>query len=759
MRFSFLSADVCLRSVLTLGIIAQICFSPSASAQAVDYQLSVIGPSTVYAGNTVYYAIKPTFTFFTPQTTVSSLLNRWWVNTVQLSGTPVDFRVNCRITDCGTDWNGRFESNGEVVLRAFIPATTSVKQYTLGITVEVGGVIKTTNVPLRVLPTPAPLPVLTSIPSIPIPGVQKWEDNMVKLGTKWCGSTDTFSFSAESQVWYYDGARVYFQMADYTRNRSWEACALNLARQYRDHVIRNSGKLLGSRVFSRGLLMAWQRTGDASFREAVTLLSKNATAWTLAVSDEAIRETAYIVDAHIDAERAGEPRHPALLRNIDYLLGYYDMLFVSKSYRIHQSFYDGLAAEALINYYELTKDPRIPPTIKLMLDWTWDYGWDKSRYLMVYNPEPFGAKCTWGCQEYGSSLVSLVVPAFAWYWSLTGDPAYQRRGDEIFSHALDEDLSFSGKVFSQTYHWSFDYLRWRGSAQNAPTCTYSVSPSSASLPASQGTATFQVSTTAGCPWIASSTASWAVPSADANRNGSGSVTYSIGANTLSTTRSATLNIAGKTIVLTQAATAALPQSPTTPQSLALMPGATGTYTIPDTAPFNAVGDFRFEMRIHGYNVTTSANEYSNIWAAENLAILRGGAKGQTIRFHYSPSIIVLNVAGMDDFILRVQRFSATGKLHVEVWPAEGASAPKVVGAAEAPTRLLNFAGTRTIGSSRTSNANIAWVRWYSTTVPLKGAPPADTGIGDLATWLFDGDGMDSVNGLNINTKASYIPTP
>ncbi|MCL4852132.1 MAG: hypothetical protein KJZ78_12225 [Bryobacteraceae bacterium] len=54
-----------------------------------------------------------------------------------------------------------------------------------------------------------------------------------------------------------------------------------------------------------------------------------------------------------------------------------------------------------------------------------------------------------------------MVPAFGWYYSVTQDPLYRDRGDEIWSHALDDDISYSGKIFSQNYRWSFDYIRWR----------------------------------------------------------------------------------------------------------------------------------------------------------------------------------------------------------------------------------------------------------------------------------------------------------
>ena len=61
----------------------------------------------------------------------------------------------------------------------------------------------------------------------------------------------------------------------------------------------------------------------------------------------------------------------------NWFLGHFDRLFTSAvNQDVNQTFYNGLMAEALINYYQLTQDPRIPPTIKKLLDWEWANGWN-----------------------------------------------------------------------------------------------------------------------------------------------------------------------------------------------------------------------------------------------------------------------------------------------------------------------------------------------------------------------------------------------
>jgi hypothetical protein len=86
------------------------------------------------------------------------------------------------------------------------------------------------------------------------------------------------------------------------------------------------------------------------------------------------------------------------------------------------------------------------------------------------------------------------------------------------------------------------------------TCTYSISPTSASSPATGGTGTVTVTATAGCSWTAASNSSFITITSGAAGTGNGSVGYSVAANTLTTSRTGTLTIAGQTFTVTQAGT-------------------------------------------------------------------------------------------------------------------------------------------------------------------------------------------------------------
>jgi Ricin-type beta-trefoil lectin domain-like/Ricin-type beta-trefoil lectin domain len=333
-----------------------------------------------------------------------------------------------------------------------------------------------------------------TVPPIPppaAPGLAKWQDEMITLGRTWCNGK-TYAFGYEDDVWYYDGTRVYYQIADYTQDPSWNACALNVSHQYRDYVISNSGKIPGWRVFPRGLRMAWERTGDDSYKQAVILLATNSAFASTAgnPSDTVIRETAFVAEAYMEAERVGQPRNPLLAKAIGYLEADFQRIFVTGGYSLHQPFFDGLAAEALIDYYQLTGDASVPPAVKIMLDGDWAKAYNQTTHELAYNPDPPGPTCNTGCQGYVPDITNLLDPAYAWYWTISKDPTYLQEADIMFGNGLDTDISYSGKIFSQNYRWTFDYVQWRTGATPA----YSASLSPAVLPGTWMTLTSRSTT-------------------------------------------------------------------------------------------------------------------------------------------------------------------------------------------------------------------------------------------------------------------------
>jgi len=82
-------------------------------------------------------------------------------------------------------------------------------------------------------------------------------------------------------------------------------------------------------------------------------------------------------------------------------------------------------------------------------------------------------------------------------------------------------------------------------------CSFVLSPVSQSYTASGGTGSVSVSTASSCGWTAASSASWLTVTAGAGGTGPASVSFSVAANTGSTSRTATLAVGGQVFTVTQ----------------------------------------------------------------------------------------------------------------------------------------------------------------------------------------------------------------
>jgi Putative binding domain, N-terminal/Viral BACON domain len=85
-----------------------------------------------------------------------------------------------------------------------------------------------------------------------------------------------------------------------------------------------------------------------------------------------------------------------------------------------------------------------------------------------------------------------------------------------------------------------------------PACTFSVSPSSRSVPSAGGNSTFGVSAAQGCAWTATTPDSWITITGGASGDGDGTVSFSASEHTGTSQRTGRLTIAGETVTVTQA---------------------------------------------------------------------------------------------------------------------------------------------------------------------------------------------------------------
>jgi len=126
--------------------------------------------------------------------------------------------------------------------------------------------------------------------------------------------------------------------------------------------------------------------------------------------------------------------------------------------------------------------------------------------------------------------------------------------------------------------------------QDAAPCTFELSATEQSVPATGGTGRITVTAVAGCPWSAQSDAAWVVLTGGTTGTGNGSVTFTIASNPGTTTRAASIAVAGQTVKVTQQAAAPIPP-PTaadcgvavTPKDVSFLAAGTSSSSITVTA--------------------------------------------------------------------------------------------------------------------------------------------------------------------------------
>jgi hypothetical protein len=87
--------------------------------------------------------------------------------------------------------------------------------------------------------------------------------------------------------------------------------------------------------------------------------------------------------------------------------------------------------------------------------------------------------------------------------------------------------------------------------RQSPVCNYDISPASASFPSDGGSGRIDVSTGNACPWTASTSASWIDITSGSADVGNGRVEYTVSANTSSSSRTGTIEVAGRTFTVSQ----------------------------------------------------------------------------------------------------------------------------------------------------------------------------------------------------------------
>lgn len=304
---------------------------------------------------------------------------------------------------------------------------------------------------------------------VPIPLLAQWRSNMITMARKHCQALEN-GLTGESALaaTYYDAEWVFYQIGDYTGDRSWYQCAQLAESRYRDeYVMPNAGVIPGYWNFTHGMTRDYLSTGDRVSQSGAILLAQRAAfasdTTPLGSSADASmsREVAYAIMSYLNAENVGQPHRPRTEQLVAQALGHVRQWTVSRNAEYVRPFMFALTAQALITYNsERGGNSQILPTLVQGADWIWENCWLPSQQAFKYTDRNVSS----GGTEPAPDLNLLIAPVYAWLWNQTGEPRFRERADQIFVGGVKNAYITNPKQFNQNYRWSFDFVKWRSQA-------------------------------------------------------------------------------------------------------------------------------------------------------------------------------------------------------------------------------------------------------------------------------------------------------
>ena len=190
------------------------------------------------------------------------------------------------------------------------------------------------------------------------------------------------------------------------------------------------------------------------------------------------------------------------------------------------------------------------------------------RYIATSRPTVGGLKNA--LYKYGPLVTTMEVYTDFYYY--TGGVYEHASGDQEGGHAVllvgydDRESCFivknswgegwgEGGFFRIGYsqlgpgvEFGFYTIAYR---EPPDSCSYSLSPASQSFGAGRGSGSFKVTAPAGCKWTAAERTSWIKITSATDGNGSGKVTYSVSANTGTSSRNGKITVGDKVFTVNQ----------------------------------------------------------------------------------------------------------------------------------------------------------------------------------------------------------------
>ena len=215
------------------------------------------------------------------------------------------------------------------------------------------------------------------------------------------------------------------------------------------------------------------------------------------------------------------------------------------------------------------------------------------------------------------------------------------------------------------------------------------------------------------------------------------------------------------------------------QSLRVPANASINLTVPATAPFTALGDYRVAFRLHDWSLPASG-QVTLFHIGNGSVTLNSSGQLCGLNFGDNQSSwgnnVCVSVGGLNDIVGRIQRFGTSFPVHdplpgsnwLEVQDLGTGKILPYIGCSWANTgcpldvaQPASVAGTTAaIGSSVTFS--LAWLKWFSSTVPPGSVLENESTPADLADWRFEGNYSNQGTGgygVKLSGNSSFVESP
>jgi hypothetical protein len=322
----------------------------------------------------------------------------------------------------------------------------------------------------------------------PVPALQTYYEKTLEIGDLFCSqqqvvyddwdengsestlASDTVNEGQGVPSFYYDTTKVMEDIAswleslgDTARAAEYRLCGKqNCDVLHGFYMEPNLYASPGYWVFTRGPKALYKRLGTAGYRTAVESLSLYPAYAGDHVSindynpdDQTLRELAYHVQAQMDAESLGYAQRATFTARREKMFEFLPYYFETFgwdgviNYQVSPFMALGILATTMIEDWEITRDTRTVPQIKLACDYCWENGLDQENQCLHYNLNPDFPTEGAGVTVGSADVNNLMCGTYAFAAWATGEQAQMDRADFLFQGAALNGFWTTGKAFNQ----------------------------------------------------------------------------------------------------------------------------------------------------------------------------------------------------------------------------------------------------------------------------------------------------------------------